>query len=909
MKAVEPPSIKYPDEMHKMDKETFFFCKWIDKISTKRRKNRRFLIITDWEFFVLKKKTFSKKLILSYSFRWYDITSVDHDDERPEEFTIRFKNRKNKKKSETIQTIQNNYSKKRDYFTFKYPRTEKMLTKLYSYLNSFHMPQDLPKFNFPTDFPYPNAKGSITDHIRMKLRLRNHRISTSTLNALKKFISNEPSEFSFTEIRGIISFLPIFMECIYLAESIDTLIIPFDTNFNSLKILNDFLPENRNITSLVFKERLPGDFSDFKKTFLSTTATENITSLKFINSNFTDQNVIDISGIVSKRTIKTLHLKNSLGPLTLKPFLQKVYDNPGFQSITNFSLDHTQSIDIRTLMPYLKNVTTLTLIHCEFEIADLFDVLTEDYSMISLNISQNNNDKQIFNIISFPKYLSTIVLRDIKWELLSLSNFIESVMNHRPISSKDEIANNEIKLDLSQIKMSDEDWSSFFIQLDEKQRGSVVSLGWDNNPIDRHFIDFINSFLNLSYLSLNGIIIPKSEDFDSLLRFIANSTTLTALSIHGTELQNLGKNIMAVIDTLYVNRSIRRIDINNHKCGNNMMLKLADVMIQNRVVDEISFCSRNDINDISLFELFFIVVGQYRGKPLFTEFPSSFVKSALQFGSISDKRCEKLKYDYDFMVRGNPSITIPETSIKRNLLKKFSVKNYINDPTLIDYDDNAKIRRNQIEKKYKFEAKKVQRQDDDVDNDENDENYMVDDDFMLEENEENNEKLNSMKNGKRKRRKSIKRPKNKKTNEKNELQIDKEDENLNSDELEKKEEEEINELPFALSEDEQAIISPQTKSKNKKKKKNKNEEEEANEQLEEEKVETSLAVSINDINAELGNLLLANEEEEEAKESKTKNKKSKKASKSTKTHKKEESDELSVPADEESPQNETEDAD
>ena len=52
---------------------------------------------------------------------------------------------------------------------------------------------------------------------------------------------------------------------------------------------------------------------------------------------------------------------------------------------------------------------------------------------------------------------------------------------------------NELKLDLSQIEMDDDYWKRFFDGLEEKPRGRVASLRWDDNPIDKWFVSFINS--------------------------------------------------------------------------------------------------------------------------------------------------------------------------------------------------------------------------------------------------------------------------------------------------------------------------------------------------------------------------------------------------------------------------------
>ena len=168
----------------------------------------------------------------------------------------------------------------------------------------------------------------------------------------------------------------------------------------------------------------------------------------------------------------------------------------------------------------------------------------------------------------------------------------------------------------------------------------------------------------MTTLSLNGFfIIDGDEGLESLLQFITKSDTLQSVSIAGTELKTLGITTLDIIDTLYINRSIKRIDISNYECGNNLLIKLMDVLIDNKVVEEIKI-NKNDLNDIKLFEQFFIEIGKNREKPLFTEFPAKFMKSALQFGSISNDVMTRIKNEYFDMINAKE---IPEATAKKRL--------------------------------------------------------------------------------------------------------------------------------------------------------------------------------------------------------------------------------------------------
>ena len=83
-----------------------------------------------------------------------------------------------------------------------------MLKMFYKYLVSFHSTNNLPEFNYPKSFSFPNVKESINNHIKIKNRLHNHRVSNNLLETLKKFLSTEPVEFNLSSMPGLIKVLP-----------------------------------------------------------------------------------------------------------------------------------------------------------------------------------------------------------------------------------------------------------------------------------------------------------------------------------------------------------------------------------------------------------------------------------------------------------------------------------------------------------------------------------------------------------------------------------------------------------------------------------------------------------------------------------------------------------------------------
>ena len=698
-KTIDVSGIDFPDSMPKMENENVFFCKWIKEISEKRKKKNVLFVITDWEFFVLYKKKFKKKIILLYKFKWFDITEIENTEEYPLEFTIHFS-------KQYLNTHQN------FIYRFRYEKAEKLLKMFYQYIVSFQSPNNLPIFSFPSTFIYPPAKHSIIEFIRMKARRSGHFISQGTFKALTKFLQQQPKEFLFSKIQGIVDNLPLFLQCIYLAPSIQTLIVPFNVNFDSLKYLIDFLKINQSISSIHFRNPLPQNFSEFTNAFLHA-PNDLIQTLKFDNCNFSLEDINQISKIIRNKSIESLYLENSLNSLTSGPFISKIQQNPGFQNISNLCLDFTSNINIRLLMRYLANVKVLSLVHCDFEIADFFEAIqlySTDikqplaFKMNSINISENRNNKQILLNFKLPQYISVFVMKNIIWDNTSFNNLMECILNHQPLSNDPSLNENEIKLDISHASMPPHCWDSFFNLLETLTGENLVALRWNNNPIDTNnsFISFLEKCKKLRLLSLIGCFNEKDVSLSNFLELISQSKSLQNLSIAGNDKVFLGTKLLDVLDAISSNCSIKILDISNQKCGDKLLKKLSETLLSNKVIEEIYF-QGNNIKDIRLYNTMFNAV-QNRGVSLYSTFPTKECNSMMQYGVITQKDVDLMMNSYKRMITGNTSSSTTKNGNSLNgdkSTEKQSSKKKIQQQSSELFETNDKSPKRQNSKKKK----------------------------------------------------------------------------------------------------------------------------------------------------------------------------------------------------------------
>ena len=85
--------------------------------------------------------------------------------------------------------------------------------------------------------------------------------------------------------------------------------------------------------------------------------------------------------------------------------------------------------------------------------------------------------------------MSEFVLKDIKWEEASLVKFLESLMYHQSEKKESALPNDEIKVNLSHIKMTENEWDIFYEKLALIKCKNIVEFKWDNNIISKQ-LDF-----------------------------------------------------------------------------------------------------------------------------------------------------------------------------------------------------------------------------------------------------------------------------------------------------------------------------------------------------------------------------------------------------------------------------------
>jgi hypothetical protein len=260
--------------------------------------------------------------------------------------------------------------------------------------------------------------------------------------------------------------------------------------------------------------------------------------------------------IVRRRTPRVLRLNRSLRSDAVELFVLKIFAPapegvPGFHEVRALTVTDVRALPVRQLLRALPRIRRLSLVNCDFEIADLFSIFaaTPDHGVEDLDLSQNQNEKTVTRV-GIPRRLSRIVASSIEWDDRSFSTFWRAALSQ---------ASAPITLDVSFARLRS--WTSFNGMLATFNTDKLAALRWDECPIGESFSAFCQrcpSFRILS-LSISGCVGRDVRRLllDAPLRFLRATTTLAAFGIAGTPLNSLSDE--AAIEILGRSAQIGRL--------------------------------------------------------------------------------------------------------------------------------------------------------------------------------------------------------------------------------------------------------------------------------------------------------------------------------------------------------------
>ena len=634
---------EFPDDVPNFEKEEKLVCRWINKINTHNHAQKRLLIITDWEIFLFRKKNFKDILQLSRSFKWTEVTKITNLNARA--VSIFYKTKSGQ-----------------DSLTFREPDALDILYIIYKFFAIRYREEDFPEFEFTDDFKPPRGlHKDIKLFIHHCIKKRGHKVSQSVKNTLDSYFNSKPSAFRLDEIRPIIEYLNDFLSVLHWEPNITTLVVPCQAGLPVTELLETFFHVNNTVSTIIFRGSLPEDFINIARAYAMSEPTA-IDTMVFEYCDFTLRDMTNLASIFKNRPCTHLRLTASLPLLVVSNFLLKCNEIEGFQQLQDLRLEKTPGISIATLLKYMGNLRYLSVAESDFEISDFLTglSLSSNAQFEVVNISRNRCTKSIgANYpVRLPPTLHTLIAEDILWDPDVFSKLTHATIQHTSTKGR-------IQLNVNRAHLLQDKWSSILSEFKKIKSDTLQlhCLQWEENPIDSDFLSFLSEKCpHLRMLSLSGCFETGSGYIDQLIQLVKSTTTLELLAIKGTPNNRLKDDLSKILEALEVNRSIRRIDISNNMAGAEMLLKLSDVLMANRLIENV-ILDGNDIHDIEDYIKFCMRLRQ-RGTKLFVPFPQNEVNEMLQYATATEAQERRMKQLFSAIAIGDAKIEVPIETIQ-----------------------------------------------------------------------------------------------------------------------------------------------------------------------------------------------------------------------------------------------------
>lgn len=407
------------------------------------------------------------------------------------------------------------------------------------------------------------------------------------LNEIKKIlIYMQPnvllSEYKYPKevIKPLLNVLPF-------SPNIQYLEIPKMEGIDTYELIHPFIKNNFSLKHLFIEGEKTKYFPEFISLLEHNTDSKlNGHSFKKTNMGRTELDLLYKYCV--KKKIQSLGFHKAIKDESMDYFYNTFLMPELFDSLYILNLSNNTNIDVRKLLPKLRQVSYLSLNNCRLEICDVLSYASNMTQIKCIDLSQNNCNstfnKTLFSTLRFSPSFDTLIIDDVSFKsncIIPFFSFIFSRFEHG------------LRLSVASLITTDEIWTQLFDFLSTTTFRSLVSLVWDKNRLNPKLFAFLlkNSFFE--NLSLNSCFSSSSSDMIRQLgMFVQSSNALRSLSIRGNDENYLGSSLNSLLKMIFVSKSLKFLDISYSKCGDSGLknildfISLANLKIERLVFDD-----------------------------------------------------------------------------------------------------------------------------------------------------------------------------------------------------------------------------------------------------------------------------------------------------------------------------------
>lgn len=615
--------------------EAILDARWVERINSRHRAEKRILLLTESSFSLYQTKAFSKMPKMSRHFTWFDLQKI----EMPQAKTL-------------CLTFEN------DSVLFTCDSIETVLLKMISHIQEIFSLNEMPKMEIQ-HYNLEESEDTFRPIKRLKARIYTQRgsIPEDLIHSYMQFLRSGKDKLNIGDI-AVHHFYDFILDSLYVAPHVKILEVP-NSERSHWKEIGKFLAKSCYVESLITSEKIDSGFVDFLNE-LENSKQKILKSITFSSPKILDTDIPTIISIVQKREIENLTIIRGLH----RHYFESLCDGLAkAKSLKYLAIEHVDYVEPIKIMKTLPNLEVLEATYSETELLTLFTALAnlKDISIKKLNFSGNRFKSAFQKQISLPSSIDTLILNNVDFGGSSFQSLFTHLILNNPTP---------ISLSVNSFKITDNQWQSFqnviFQFANSSEYLNLQELYWDGNLLFPQFFAFLDKCEPLTVLSLNGCISDSDDTtiIHNLIEFISSTTSVTDLRLGGTKEKQIGKfELIQILEALTKdNKVIKRIDLHNQKLDSNLFEVLGNVLLQNRVIEYINF-NGCGITDPQIFKDFFSTLLK-RGKPLYFPFPYDDIYEMQNKHLITDDLINELKTESKSIYEGNTSIKTPQETIQ-----------------------------------------------------------------------------------------------------------------------------------------------------------------------------------------------------------------------------------------------------
>ena len=357
---------------------------------------------------------------------------------------------------------------------------------------------------------------------------------------------------------------------------IEYLELPKLSHVDTYDIIRPFLKNNFYLKYLSIEGEKTKFFSEFLS-LLKHNPYSKLNGHSFTNSDLGRTELDLLYKYCTDQKIQSLGFHSAIKRENFDYFYTSFLTPELFDSLYVLNLSGNPKIEIRKLLPRVRQICFLSLKDCQLEICDVLSSVSGMNRIKCIDLSNNKCsttfNKTLYQSLKFPPSFDTLIIDNVSFTSSCIIPFFHFIF---------ERFEHGLKLSVASLIMSGELWSQFFDFLSTTAFRSLVSLVWDKNQLNSKLFAFLLKNPYFESLSLNSCFSSNSSsDFiNALGLFMQSSKTLKSLSVRGDDEKFLGSALNSLLKLVSSSKSLKFLDVSHSKCGDSGLANLTNFISQ-----------------------------------------------------------------------------------------------------------------------------------------------------------------------------------------------------------------------------------------------------------------------------------------------------------------------------------------